>query len=125
MRMRLQVHRKEAHCDVHFDELSFATKDMKMLDFSLILPVLTSQDISAGELGEFIQGHSEPDCESPTPEYVPAILAEIDSIPDGIHLVSFPGHYNGADCWCRPIVVAVESAVSINHKNLGRGEFDS
>lgn len=96
-----------------------------MLDFSLILPVLTCQDITAGELGDLIQGQSEPDSESPTSEYVPAILAEIDSIPDDIHLINFPGHYNGPDCWCRPIVVAVESAVSINHKNLGRGEFDS
>jgi hypothetical protein len=98
---------------------------MNMLDFTLILPVLTCQNITAGEMDEIIQGEYQPLGESLTPEYVPAILAEINSIPDGIHLVNFPGHYDTSDCWCRPTVVAIEGLILVNHKDLNRGEFDS
>jgi len=104
---------------------SFGSNDMTMLDFTFILPVLTCQNIRAGEMDDIGEGQYQPLGESPTPEYVPAILAEINSIPDGIHLVNFPSHYDAPDCWCRPTVVGIEGLILVSHKDLNRGEFDS
>jgi hypothetical protein len=42
-----------------------------------------------------------------------------------MHLLEFPSHYEGTNCWCRPEVIATDTVLVINHKDLRRGEFDS
>ena len=98
---------------------------MKLSDFPLILPVLTGKDISTFEMRDCVEEEAESPQESFTLDYIALSLAEIGSIPDGMHLTEFPGHYEGIDCWCRPAVIATHSAFVIKHKDLRRGEFDS
>ena len=97
---------------------------MKRSDFPLILPVLTGQDIVTSGMEDLDEQETQSD-EEFTAEYLPSVIAEIGSIPDGMHLLDYPGHYDGANCWCRPDVIATGSAPVINHKDLRRGEFDS
>jgi hypothetical protein len=98
---------------------------MKISDFPLILPVLTGKDLATCDMEDFINGQTEPAEESCTVQYPSSVLTEIVSIPDGLHLVEFPGHYEGADCWCRPEIITIDSVPVINHKDLRKGEFDS
>lgn len=92
---------------------------MKISDFPLILPVLS---------GKYLLTFGLDDGSERQPvrleNHTSLVLAEIHSIPDGIHLVEFPSHYEGPDCWCRPVVTATETVVAVTHKDLRRGEFD-
>lgn len=97
---------------------------MKLSDFPLILPVLTGNDVVTSGMEDLYEEEAPLDQEF-TVEYLPSVLAEIGLIPDGMHLLDYPGHYDGANCWCRPEVIAAGSVLVINHKDLRRGEFDS
>jgi len=97
---------------------------MKRSDFPLILPVLTGQDVVTSGMEYLNEEEAQSDQEF-TLEQLPSVLAEISSIPDGIHLLDYPGHYDGANCWCRPEIIATGTMLVINHKDLRRGEFDS
>ena len=117
---------------------------MRISDFPLILPVLTGNDVltcgmedlneqeaqlvilgSEGltpDESQLVEHQSDQELRA---EYLSSVLAEIDSIPDGMHLLEFPSHYEGADCWCRPQVSATDAVPVVNHRDLRNGEFDS
>jgi hypothetical protein len=97
---------------------------MKISDFPLILPALTGKDLVTSGMEELNEAEPQSD-QAFTLEYLSLVLAEIGSIPDGMHLLEFPSHYEGANCWCRPKVIATDAMLLINHKDLRRGEFDS
>jgi len=97
---------------------------MKISDFPLILPALTGKDLVTSGKEELNEAEPQSD-QVFTLEYLSLVLAEIGSIPDGMHLLEFPSHYEGANCWCRPKVIATDAMLLINHKDLRRGEFDS
>jgi hypothetical protein len=117
---------------------------MKISDFPLILPVLTGNDVVTSVMedlneqeaqlvilgsedltpdeSQLVEHQSDQEFRS---EYPSSVLAEIGSIPDGMHLLEFPAHYEGASCWCRPEVIATDAVLVINHRDLRKGEFDS
>lgn len=68
---------------------------------------------------------SEAECEWVQAEETTSLLDVLDAIPDGSRLADFPGHYEGADCWCRPRVDVVLGMILVHHKNLAEGQFDS
>lgn len=117
---------------------------MKISDFPLILPVLTGnvvvtsgmEDLNEQEAQLLILGSEDLTEEQSqlvehqsdqefTTEYLSSVLAEIGSIPEEMHLLEFPAHYEGANCWCRPEVIATDAVLVINHKDLRKGDFDS
>lgn len=104
--------------------MALETGDMKISDFPLILPVLSGKDLVNFALDEDDEETAESPQKSFVLEHTSLVLAEIGSIPDGIHLLDFPSHYEGADCWCRPVVNATDTTVLVTHKDLRRGEFD-
>lgn len=53
------------------------------------------------------------------------MLAIVNAIPDGVRLFDFPGHMEGADCWCRPKLSFTADVTIVSHKDLSRGDFDS
>jgi hypothetical protein len=53
------------------------------------------------------------------------ILAALKTVPDFVRLSNFPDHCAGPICWCRPRVVLGSYGLSVHHKNLSNGEFDS
>jgi hypothetical protein len=60
-----------------------------------------------------------------TCEDLSEMLAIVNAIPDGVRLVDFPGHMEGADCWCRPKLSFSADLMIVSHKDLSRGDFDS
>jgi len=58
-------------------------------------------------------------------EQFSAVLAMIHTIPEGMRLASFPAHWEGPDCWCRPQIVCRPGEIVVRHRDLHKGEFDS
>jgi hypothetical protein len=58
-------------------------------------------------------------------EQFSAILAMIHTIPEGMRLATFPAHWDGPDCWCRPQVVCSPDQTYVRHRDLQNGEFDT
>jgi hypothetical protein len=57
-------------------------------------------------------------------EQFSAILAMIHTIPEGMTLASFPEHWEGPSCWCRPKIVCCRGEILVRHRDLQNGEFD-
>lgn len=67
----------------------------------------------------------QPDAVATQQEQFSAVLAMIHTIPEGMRLASFPAHWEGPDCWCRPHIVDRPGEILVQHRDLHKGEFDS
>jgi len=68
---------------------------------------------------------SQSDSLATTQEQFSAALATIPTIPESMKLASFPAHWEGPDCWCRPHVDCRPGEMVVRHRDLHNGEFDS